>query len=92
MLAYLVEFLATFIFIAVILTSNKAGAMQPLVIGLTLSALIWFSANISGGHLNPAVNLAMLLNKKMDMTQFIGQSTAQFFGAVVAFYFSKNIK
>ena len=87
MLAYLVEFLGTFIFLSVIMITGN-----PLAIGLTLSAAIWFGSKASGGHYNPAVNLMMLMAKKMNATEFVGQTLAQLLGAVAALYYSKSLK
>ena len=85
MLAYLVEFIGTFIFLSVIIITGN-----PLAIGLTLAAVIWFGSKASGGHFNPAVNFMMLLNKKMNTTQFIGQTIAQLLGAAAAYYYYKR--
>ena len=87
MLSYLVEFLGTFVFLSVIILTGN-----PLAIGLTLSAGIWFGSKASGGHFNPAVNFMMLLHKKMSMTQFIGQTVAQLLGAVAAYMYYKQVK
>ena len=87
MLAYFVEFIGTFIFLSVIIITGN-----PLAIGLTLAAVIWFGSKASGGHFNPAVNFMMLLNKKMNTTQFIGQTIAQLLGATTAYYYSKSLK
>lgn len=81
-LKYLVEFIGTFVFLSVIIITGN-----PLAIGLTLAAVIWFGGNVSGGHFNPAVNLLMLFNKKINITEFIGESLAQFLGAIAAFYY-----
>jgi glycerol uptake facilitator-like aquaporin len=87
MLSYLVEFLGTFVFLSVIILTGN-----PLAIGLTLSAAIWFGSKASGGHFNPAVNFMMLLHKKMSMTQFIGQTVAQLLGAAAAYMYYKQVK
>ncbi|GAB5059020.1 aquaporin [Pediococcus ethanolidurans] len=39
---------------------------------------------ISGGHFNPAVSLAMLLNKRLSLKDFVGYVISQFIGAIVA--------
>jgi len=79
---FFVELVGTFIFLSVIIITGN-----PLAIGLTLAAVIWFGGAVSGGHFNPAVNLLMLLNKKMNTTDFISQTLAQFIGAALAFYY-----
>ena len=87
MLNYLVEFIGTFIFLSVIIITG-----DPLAIGLTLSGVAWFGSKVSGAHYNPAVNVLMLLNKKMDITKFLMYTLAQILGAVAAFFYYKNIK
>ena len=39
--------------------------------------------NVSGCHINPAVSLAMLINKKMTVKDFIGYVIAQVLGAIL---------
>ena len=87
MLQYIVEFVGTFIFLSVIIITGN-----PLAVGLTLAAMVWFGVKVSGGHFNPAVNLLMLLDKKMNMTEFVGQTIAQLLGAILAFMYYKHIK
>ena len=65
---FFVEFIGTFIFLSVIIITGN-----PLAIGLTLAAVIWFGGSVSGGHFNPAVNLLMLLNKKINIQNCIIQ-------------------
>ena len=86
LLQYLVEFLGTFIFLSVIIITGN-----PLAIGLTLAAVIWFGSKISGGHFNPAVNVMMLLDKKMNLVEFMGQTTAQVLGGILAYLYYKQI-
>lgn len=83
---YLVEFLGTFIFLSVIIVTGN-----PIAIGLTLTAMIYFGGSVSGGHFNPAVNLLMLVNKKINTTQFIGQTFAQLLGALAAYCYFKLV-
>lgn len=88
-LAYecLIEFIGTFVFLSVIIITGN-----PLAIGLTLAAVIWFGSKSSGGHYNPAVNLMMLMDKKISITQFTGQIIAQILGAVAAFNYYKELQ
>lgn len=81
---YLVELIGTFIFLSVILITGEA-----IPIGITLAAMIYWGGKISGGAFNPAVTLALYLNKKLTNVQLIGYMIAQFIGAVLAFYFFK---
>jgi aquaporin Z len=81
---YVVELIGTFIFLSVILITGQA-----IPIGITLAAMIYWGGKISGGAFNPAVTLALYLNKKLNTIQFVGYLIAQFIAAVFAFYFFK---
>lgn len=98
-LSYLVEFLGTFTFLVVIIVTGN-----PIAIGLTLSALIWFaslnnvktpihswSRAVSSGHFNPAVNLMMLFDKKINITEFILQTLSQIIAVICAYLYYKQI-
>ena len=52
-----------------------------LAFGLSIVAMAYVIGNISGCHVNPAVSLAMLINKKLKIKDFIGYVIAQFAGA-----------
>lgn len=75
----IVEFIGTFFLVLVIaLTGN------PLAIGAVLVALVYMGGYISGAHYNPAVTVALLINKKITspealkyvITQLIAGFTA----------------
>ena len=53
-----------------------------LAFGLSIVAMAYVIGNISGCHINPAVSLAMLINKKMDVKDFIFYVIAQVIGAI----------
>jgi len=59
---------------------------QPLAValafGLAIVAMAYVIGGISGCHVNPAVSLAMLLNKKLSAVNFIGYVVAQIIGAI----------
>jgi len=52
-----------------------------LAFGLSIVAMAYVIGNISGCHINPAVSLAMLINKKMDVKDFVFYVVAQILGA-----------
>lgn len=54
-----------------------------LAFGLILMALCYTIGNISGCHVNPAVSIAMLINKKMTVLECIEYIVAQLIGAVI---------
>jgi len=86
-LSLFVELIGTFIFLSVILITGEA-----IPIGLTLAAMIYWGGKISGGAFNPAVSIALYLNKKLNGVQTMGYILAQLIGAFLAFYFFKMNK
>lgn len=54
-----------------------------LAFGLSIVAMAYVIGNISGCHVNPAVSLAMLIQKKMDVKDFVGYVIAQIVGAFI---------
>jgi aquaporin Z len=87
-LSYLAEYIGSFFFILTIFASSG----NPLIIGAGLALAIFLVADHTNGHLNPAVSIAMLLNDKMQMNQFIGYVMAQILGAASALYVYKMTK
>jgi len=60
---------------------NAAYLLTALSFGLVIVAMAYSIGNISGCHVNPAVSLAMLIDKRMSVGDFIGYLIAQFAGA-----------
>ncbi len=54
-----------------------------LAFGLAIVAMAYVIGPVSGCHVNPAVSLAMLMTKKMNVKEFIGYVVAQVIGAIV---------
>ena len=69
---------------AVVLGCDTGGGhlAVALAFGLSIVAMAYVIGNISGCHINPAVSLAMLINKKLSVTDFIGYVVAQILGAI----------
>ena len=69
----------------------NSGPIAHLVIalafGLALLAALFTFADISGGHFNPAVSLAMWLSRKLSTKDLIGYWAAQFVGGIGATVF-----
>ena len=75
----LVEMIGTFFLVLVIaLTGN------PLAIGAILMVMVYAGGYISGGHYNPAVTLAVLMQRKIKPNQAVMYMLSQLLGAVVA--------
>lgn len=83
---YLVEFIGTFIFLSVILTSGEA-----IPIGIALITAIYFGGKISGGNFNPAVSVMMHIKGTLNMTDMIAYIVAQVLGGVAALCLHKKL-
>ena len=89
---YLAELIGTFILVVVgSLTIVAAGAMEapilvvvPFGFGLGLLAAIQAAGAVSGGHYNPAVTVAALLDRRIDAMNAVGYIVAQVVGAIAA--------
>ena len=79
LLAILVEFLGTFIFLSVIVATG-----HWLAIAATLAGLILLGGSISGGHFNPAVTIMMLYNRSIAMDTAAAYVVAQVVGGLLA--------
>jgi len=92
--AYLAELVGTFLFMMVGYASVAAfGVAAPAIpgllvvpfsFGLGLMAAIWAFGDISGGHYNPAVTLAMVADRRTTPVDAVGYIVAQVIGAIVA--------
>lgn len=72
-----------------ILASNASGATTAIVaialgFGLALLAALYAFGEVSGGHFNPAVSLAMVVDGRMNVVVMIEYWIAQVAGAVLA--------
>ncbi|MFQ5517595.1 MAG: MIP/aquaporin family protein [Acidimicrobiia bacterium] len=83
------EFLGTFILVLVgttVIVSTGGGSAPVLLIGLgfglALMAGLYAFGGISGGHFNPAVSLAAMLDRRIDIATMIQYWIVQLAGAV----------
>ena len=93
MSAFVAELVGTFTLVfvgagSIILDTHTGGGVTLLGIavahGLALSIAVSITGPISGGHLNPAVTLAMLATKRIAGGKAGGYIAAQLLGATVA--------
>lgn len=91
--AYLAELVGTFLFLTIGYLSvgalQAAGAVTGLLVvpwsfGFGLLAAIFAVGHISGGHFNPAVTIAMVLDKRTPAMDAVGYIIAQIIGAIAA--------
>lgn len=89
---YIAEYVGTFLFMTIGYSSVAAfGAADvpgllvvPFSFGFGLLAAIFAVGHISGGHFNPAVTVAALLDRRIEVTDAIGYILAQVIGAIAA--------
>ena len=83
---YLAEFLGTLVLVlfgtGIAVVSNGNLIATSLAFGLAIVAMAYSIGKISGCHVNPAVSLAMYLNKKMELREFCYYVVAQILGAI----------
>lgn len=87
------EFLAMLIFVMLSLgsTINWGGAEKPLPVdmvlislcfGLSIATMVQCIGHISGGHINPAVTVAMVCTRKISLAKAVFYVAAQCLGAI----------
>lgn len=89
---YVAEFLGTFVFFAIGFMSVQAANavnVPPLIVvpfsfGLGLLTAIYAFGHISGGHFNPAVTVAMVLDGRTTVIDSVGYIVGQILGAILA--------
>jgi aquaporin Z len=86
--SYVAEYIGAFFFILAIFASGG----NPLIIGAALALVIFLIASISGGHVNPAVSLAMYMNGALKPTDLFSYVFAQLLGGASAYYAYKMVK
>lgn len=79
---YLIEFLGTLLLLTCILASGGNFA----IVGAALATSVYFAGSVSGGHINPAVSIAMFVNKKLSLNDLIAYIASQITGGVSAVY------
>src|SRR3954467_2573774 len=91
---YAAEFLGTFVLVfagtTAVVASLRSGGAGPLLVvvpfafGLALLAGLYAFGEVSGGHFNPAVSIAMFLDKRLPSSDLGGYLISQFLGGIAA--------
>lgn len=85
---YLAEAIGTMILMVVgpgsaILAADVMGAFGvAIAFGLVLAAMAYTIGHVSGCHINPAVTLAFLISKRIDVRTAVAYMAAQVVGAI----------
>lgn len=86
---YICEFIGTFFLVLTVgstVIDGGAGVIPPLAIGSMLMVMIFATGHISGGHLNPAVTLAVWMRGKLPSADVPGYMLGQIGGGLAAAY------
>ncbi len=89
---YIAEMIGTFVLTlfgcgtAVVVGCGTTGGIvaTALAFGLSIVAMAYVIGNVSGCHINPAVSLAMFLDKRMSGKDMAGYMVFQIVGAIIA--------
>lgn len=76
---YVIEFIGTFFLVLVI-----AFGKNPIATAGILMAVVYLGGYISGAHYNPAVSIAVFLQKKIDTTTLVKYIATQIIAAMLA--------
>lgn len=88
---YVAEFIGTFFLVLTVgCTILGKVPLAPLAIGSALMVMVYAAGHISGGHLNPAVTLAVLVRGKIEpldaAAYWVAQAAAGVLAALTAKY------
>ena len=82
---YIAELIGTFFLVFTVGCTVISGvAMAPVAIGAALMVMVFAAGHISGGHLNPAVTLAVWIRGKCASKDVVPYWIGQIVGAVLA--------
>lgn len=89
---YAAEMLGTFVLVfggttaivATGMTGSPVLVVVGLAFGLALLAGLYAFGEVSGGHFNPAVSLAMFLDRRLTANDLVSYWVAQFAGGILA--------
>lgn len=70
--------------VGMVVIEPGAGAFAGLAIGVVLMIMVYAAGHVSGGHLNPAVTLAVFLRGKASAVDLGGYIVAQLLAGVLA--------
>jgi len=84
---YIAEFIGTFFLVLTVgctVIPGIPGVIPPLAIGAALMVMVYAAGHISGGHLNPAVTLAVCIRGRCETKDVVPYWIAQVFAGIAA--------
>src|SRR4051812_6838435 len=84
---YVAEFIGAFFLVFTIgctVIPGAPGVIPPLAIGASLMVMVYATGHISGGHLNPAVTLAVFIRGRCELRDVVPYWIAQLLAGVAA--------
>ncbi|HYS41749.1 MAG TPA: aquaporin [Pseudonocardiaceae bacterium] len=82
---YAVEGIGTFFLVFTVTTSVlSGGTFTPLAAGAVLMVMIYAGGHISGAHYNPAVTLAVLVRRRIEVREAVGYWIVQLVAGLLA--------
>jgi aquaporin Z len=82
---YAVEAIGTFFLVFTVTTSVlSGGTFTPLAAGAVLMVMIYAGGHISGAHYNPAVTLAVLVRRRIEVRDAVGYWIVQLVAGLLA--------
>jgi len=85
--SYCAEFIGTFFLVLTVCVAGVlgyAGPYAPIAIGAVLMVMVYATGYISGGHLNPAVTLAVWIRGKLPGREVLPYIIAQMLAGILA--------
>jgi len=57
---------------------------HSLAFGFSVTAIVWMIADISGGHINPAVTVAFVVTRKISVLRYASPNTGGYIASLVS--------
>ncbi|GKQ42398.1 glycerol uptake facilitator protein [Companilactobacillus sp. RD055328] len=86
---YIAEFIGTFMLVflgtgTVVIAGTSNVLTIGLAFGMAITVMAYTFGAVSGGNFNPAVSIAMVINKRLSLKDGVYYIISQFLGAIVA--------
>ena len=81
---YATEAIGTLLLVFTVGAVTRGGSpLAPLAVGAVLMAMVYAGGHISGAHYNPAVTIAALVRRRIEMRDAVGYVVAQVAGGLL---------